>query len=282
MVELGRVPYSGLTGRLSWEDRLAVDAALERMGLSGFADRPVTELSGGERQRVVLARAIAQDAQGLLLDEPMTGLDYGYQLRLMALLADLAREGRLVMLTSHRPEELYVRASRVLVLDHGRIDADGPPQDVVTAQRMSALYGVPLTQTDHAGNRFSIMEGREMTLSQLLKRFSALTLPAALLGGALAISLPAPVAHAAPPERIVEGWYAHNATLIMLGAQDRIVGTVARPAMLPWMFRLVPELAKAETLDPGNLNAEELLALHPDLVFVTNSGHSAEALTRAG
>ncbi|AAW60360.1 ABC transporter ATP-binding protein [Gluconobacter oxydans] len=154
MVELGRVPYSGLTGRLSWEDRLAVDAALERMGLSGFADRPVTELSGGERQRVVLARAIAQDAQGLLLDEPMTGLDYGYQLRLMALLADLAREGRLVMLTSHRPEELYVRASRVLVLDHGRIDADGPPQDVVTAQRMSALYGVPLTQTDHAGNRF--------------------------------------------------------------------------------------------------------------------------------
>lgn len=121
-----------------------------------------------------------------------------------------------------------------------------------------------------------------MTLSQLLKRFSALTLPAALLGGALAISLSAPVAHAAPPERIVEGWYAHNATLIMLGAQDRIVGTVARPAMLPWMFRLVPELAKAETLDPGNLNAEELLALHPDLVFVTNSGHSAEALTRAG
>ncbi|QQX91702.1 ABC transporter substrate-binding protein [Gluconobacter sphaericus] len=121
-----------------------------------------------------------------------------------------------------------------------------------------------------------------MTLSQLLKRFSVLTLPAALLGGALFISLPAPVAHAAPPGRIVEGWYAHNATLIMLGAQDRIVGTVARPAMLPWMFHLVPELAEAETLDPGNLNAEELLALHPDLVFVTSSGHSAGALIRAG
>lgn len=154
MVELGRVPYAGLTGRLGAEDRKAVAAALERMGLEGLAERPVTELSGGERQRVVLARAIAQDARGLLLDEPMGGLDYGHQIRLVALLDDLAREGRLVMLTSHRPEELYVRASRVLILDHGRIEADGPPQGVVTAQRMSALYGVPLRQMDHAGNRF--------------------------------------------------------------------------------------------------------------------------------
>ena len=154
MVELGRVPYAGLTGRLGAADRVAVEAALERMGLEALAGRPVTELSGGERQRVVLARAIAQDARGLLLDEPMTGLDYGHQIRLIALLHDLAREGRLVMLTSHRPEELYVRASRVLILDHGRIEADGPPQDVVTAQRMSALYGVPLRQMDHAGNRF--------------------------------------------------------------------------------------------------------------------------------
>lgn len=161
MVELGRVPHSGLTGRLSTQDRRAVSAALGRMGLERFADRPVTELSGGERQRVVLARAIAQDARGLLLDEPMTGLDYGYQMRLMALLAELAREGRLVMLTSHRPEELYAHASRVLVLDHGRIEADGPPQDVVTAQRMSALYGVPLMQMDHAGNRFFHQERNE-------------------------------------------------------------------------------------------------------------------------
>lgn len=120
-----------------------------------------------------------------------------------------------------------------------------------------------------------------MKQSRILKRLPALT-RLALLGTALAVALPGNAAHAAPPERIVEGWYAHNATLIMLGAQDRIVGTVARAAMLPWMFRLVPSLAKAETLDPGNLNTEELLALHPDLVFVTESGHAADALTRAG
>ncbi|WP_249194485.1 ABC transporter substrate-binding protein [Gluconobacter sp. Dm-73] len=119
-----------------------------------------------------------------------------------------------------------------------------------------------------------------LTLSRTLKRFSALTfLGTALMG---AVALPGPAAYAAPPTRIVEGWYAHNAMLIMLGAQNQIVGTVARPAMLPWMFKLVPSLSRAETLDPGNLNAEELLALHPDLVFVTASGHSADALTRAG
>ena len=119
-----------------------------------------------------------------------------------------------------------------------------------------------------------------LTLSRTLKRFSALTfLGTALLG---AVALPGPAADAAPPTRIVEGWYAHNAMLIMLGAQNQIVGTVARPAMLPWMFKLVPSLSRAETLDPGNLNAEELLALHPDLVFVMASSHSADALTRAG
>lgn len=111
--------------------------------------------------------------------------------------------------------------------------------------------------------------------------FLRTVLGAALCGFGL-VGSPVSEACAAPPARIVEGWYAHNATLIMLGAQDRIVGTVARSSMLPWMFRLVSSLAKAETLDPGNLNAEELLSLHPDLVFVTSSSHSADALKRAG
>jgi len=90
------------------------------------------------------------------------------------------------------------------------------------------------------------------------------------------------IAKAAPPTRIAEGWYAHNAMLVMLGAQERIVATVARPSMLPWMFRLLPALGRAETLDPGALNAEELLKLHADLVFVTASGHAADPLSRAG
>lgn len=103
-----------------------------------------------------------------------------------------------------------------------------------------------------------------------------------LFGGLLSLSLMATTAYAAPPTRIVEGWYAHNATLIMLGAQDHIVATVAKPSIMPWMFKLVPSLSKAQPLEPGNLNGEELLRLDPDLVFVTASGHSADALAKVG
>ncbi|GAC88070.1 ABC transporter ferrichrome transport [Gluconobacter thailandicus F149-1 = NBRC 100600] len=103
-----------------------------------------------------------------------------------------------------------------------------------------------------------------------------------LFGGLLSLSLMATTAYAAPPTRIVEGWYAHNATLIMLGAQDHIIATVAKPSIMPWMFRLVPSLSKAQPLEAGNLNGEELLRLDPDLVFVTASGHSADALSKVG
>ncbi|MCW2264962.1 iron complex transport system substrate-binding protein [Gluconobacter cerinus] len=103
-----------------------------------------------------------------------------------------------------------------------------------------------------------------------------------LAGGLLGLSLMATTAFAAPPTRLVEGWYAHNATLIMLGAQDKIIATVAKPSIMPWMFRLVPSLSKAQPLDPGNLNGEELLRLAPDLVFVTASSHSVAALSKVG
>ncbi|AOX15867.1 ABC transporter ATP-binding protein [Kozakia baliensis] len=154
MVTLGRIPQSGLNHRPSPEDRAVIDSALDRLGLQGMAQRPCTELSGGERQRVVLARALAQETRVLILDEPLTGLDYGHQLRLLAFLRDLAAEGKLVLFTSHRPEELFGHANRVLVLQDGEIAADGAPGEVVDAALMSALYNVDLAQIDHGAHRF--------------------------------------------------------------------------------------------------------------------------------
>lgn len=90
------------------------------------------------------------------------------------------------------------------------------------------------------------------------------------------------LAQAAPPQRIADAWYAHNATLILLGATDRIVATVDDPKRVPWMFHIKPQLARASFVPTEAMNAEELLRLRADLVFVTRSGHSAPALRAAG
>lgn len=89
-------------------------------------------------------------------------------------------------------------------------------------------------------------------------------------------------AAAAPPQRIADAWFAHNAMLIMLGATDHVVATVAKPGALPWMFRVAPALGRAESIDGSTMNAEELLRLHADLVFVSAADPSANALTQAG
>ncbi|WP_336763902.1 ABC transporter substrate-binding protein [Asaia sp. VD9] len=86
----------------------------------------------------------------------------------------------------------------------------------------------------------------------------------------------------AAPVRIVDGWYAHNATLIMLGAVDRIVGSVVTPARFPWMICVAPSLRQARIFDSMALNAEAVLALHPDLVFVTRDSGVAPSLEAVG
>ncbi|WP_414449314.1 ABC transporter ATP-binding protein [Burkholderia sp. 22PA0099] len=154
IVALGRLPHTGLRQRLRGADRDAIDTALERMQVAALADRDYAALSGGERQRVLLARALAQDAPILLMDEPLTGLDYGHQLRLHALLADLAREGYAILHTTHRPDDACHAATRVVVLDRGRLAADGAPHDVLDATAIGALYGTPVEQFDIAGSRF--------------------------------------------------------------------------------------------------------------------------------
>lgn len=102
-----------------------------------------------------------------------------------------------------------------------------------------------------------------------------------LAGLLLCLGLGAPSALAAP-ERIVDGWYAHNATLIMLGASDRIIGTVISPGRFPWMVCLAPQLRHAQFFSSMTLNAEAVLALHPDLTFVTTQSHSVEGLQKLG
>ncbi|MBK3510890.1 ABC transporter ATP-binding protein [Pseudomonas sp. MF6747] len=154
IVAQGRLPVTGLGQAPGAVDADAVQHALNELGIEHLLERPYTELSGGERQLVLIARAMVQRARLIILDEPVTGLDYGHQLRLLALLQRLAGQGLSVLSSSHRPEQALASANRVLVLHEGRLIADGPPSAVIDSDLMQRLYQVAVRQIDTAGHRF--------------------------------------------------------------------------------------------------------------------------------
>jgi iron complex transport system ATP-binding protein len=154
MVSLGRIPHVGLGRRLRGEDRQAVETALRRVDIVHLAHRPYTTLSGGEQQRVLIARSLAQGARVLVLDEAMAGLDYGHQMRLIELMRELAQQGYAILSTTHHPEQALLAASRAVLLEGGRVIADGPPRDVINAASMATLYRIALRQIDAGGERF--------------------------------------------------------------------------------------------------------------------------------
>ncbi|WP_321871812.1 ABC transporter ATP-binding protein [Paraburkholderia tropica] len=158
IVALGRLPHLG-TGFALWRaprphDRDAVHAALDAMQIGHLAQRDYGALSGGERQRALLARALAQGARVLLLDEPFSGLDYGHHLRLLDRLARLAADGYAIVNTTHRPDDACNVSTRVALLDGGRLVADGAPREVLDARAVSALYRAHVEQIDVDGQRF--------------------------------------------------------------------------------------------------------------------------------
>jgi iron complex transport system ATP-binding protein len=152
-VLLGRTPHVGMLGRIGAADREAAAAASERLDLGSLADRRLTELSGGERQRAVLARAVAQDAPVLLLDEPTTALDVGRQQEVLELVGELRAERGLTVLGAMHDLTLAGQyADRLALLDHGRLVAHGRPAEVLTEQRIERHYRarVRVTTVDDA------------------------------------------------------------------------------------------------------------------------------------
>jgi iron complex transport system ATP-binding protein len=150
IVMLGRLAHTGLFRAPSQLDGEAVERALSQLGITHLAERRYTEISGGERQLALIARALAQGAQTLVLDEPFRGLDFGYEQRLLLHLRELARSGRAILVSTHNPEHALGLASRVVVLREGKIIADGPPRSVVTAPMLHRLYGVEVLAVDDA------------------------------------------------------------------------------------------------------------------------------------
>jgi iron complex transport system ATP-binding protein len=139
---MGRTPHLGRLESEGPDDRAAIQEAMALTGIGALADRPVTELSGGEFQRVVIARALAQEAPVMLLDEPAAHLDIGHQVEIFDLLLRLNRdEGRSILCVSHDLNLASRYCDRLLAMDGGRIVAEGPPVEVLTEERVSDLYG---------------------------------------------------------------------------------------------------------------------------------------------
>jgi iron complex transport system ATP-binding protein len=142
VVELGRMPHTGTAGGGSEEDRAAVERAMQAMQVEGLAERPATAISGGELRRVQIARALATEPEFLLLDEPTAGLDPYHQLHLMALLAQLAKEGHGLVTTLHDIALAARFCDQVVILDKGRVAAFGPPSEALQPAILRACYGI--------------------------------------------------------------------------------------------------------------------------------------------
>jgi iron complex transport system ATP-binding protein len=160
-VLLGRTPHLGPLAKEGASDRDAAARALGRLDLLPLAGRRLGTLSGGEKQRVVVARALAQEAPIVLLDEPTASLDIGHQQQALELLDGLRADSGLTLVAAMHDLTLAAQyADRMLLLDAGRVVADGPPADVLTEALIAEHYGAAIDVVS-VGDRLAVVPRRE-------------------------------------------------------------------------------------------------------------------------
>ncbi|MBL3574712.1 manganese/iron ABC transporter ATP-binding protein [Rhodovulum sulfidophilum] len=140
VVMMGRYGHMGFLRRPSKADRAAVDAALGRVGMREFRHRQIGELSGGQKKRVFLARALAQDGQVILLDEPFTGVDVKTEEQIIALLRALKQEGRVMLVSTHNLGSVPEFCDRTILVK-GTVLAHGPTETTFTRPNLEAAFG---------------------------------------------------------------------------------------------------------------------------------------------
>ncbi len=156
---------SAQVGRFSapGKEQLAVaQAALHRLGIWNLHDRGYANISGGERQLVLIARAIAQQAKILVMDEPSANLDFGNKIRVMNTVKGLTKDGYTVIQSTHDPDQAYLYSDKILALYDGQVAAWGSPQETMTDALITTLYGVDVEVCSMRGDKVRVCIPRSM------------------------------------------------------------------------------------------------------------------------
>lgn len=144
MVMMGRNPHIGYMSVPSKEDRRVAIESLELLGIVHLAEKLFGEISGGERQMALIARALTQQSNLLIMDEPTASLDYGNQVKILQIINQLVQAGYSIIMTSHFPNHAFLSSNKVALMKGGRILAMGDPKTIITEENLSALYGTKI------------------------------------------------------------------------------------------------------------------------------------------
>jgi iron complex transport system ATP-binding protein len=159
LVVMGRTSHIGAFGTPARTDLDRAIVALETLGIADLATRDITRISGGQRQLALIARALAQEARIIVMDEPTASLDLGNRLLVLAQIRRLAAEGLAVLMSTHEPEQVFEVASQVATLDQNGHFETGTPGSLLTSARLSRLYGLALEVERTTSGRIVVSRG---------------------------------------------------------------------------------------------------------------------------
>jgi iron complex transport system ATP-binding protein len=141
VVMMGRVSHGSIFSNPTKTDREKAVEAMDRLGIASLANRDYPTMSGGEKQLTLIARVLAQGAKILIMDEPISGLDYGNQLLLLETIISLSKEGYSFLKSTHFPEHAMIIGGRTIAIKNGSVIADGDSANVISPELIGILYG---------------------------------------------------------------------------------------------------------------------------------------------
>lgn len=154
IVIMGRISHQSIFSTYGKKDREIAQNSLKQLGILNLKDKTYNELSGGQKQLVLISRALAQEAKVFVMDEPVSGLDYGNQLRLLENIKNLSNQGYTFLKSTHYPDHAFLVSNKVVLMKEGKILTMGSPDSVITKENINTLYDIDVSvdMTRHGSN----------------------------------------------------------------------------------------------------------------------------------